>query len=184
MPSEFTVGLSNNAALHAQNSYFIASGNEVFLRFHGDWAKPTLMTATAGEHSGRYASVCADQGRLLFSAALVMEEQGRDWEIMEDNEANRPYIKLHSGDSAKSIFLLANRFFNFYNQIPPRCDFDITKQKEFVQNTYGLLTAKLGDRERKSAKKVKSLGPEENPYIVKLDFSSLIIRDASSKQKN
>jgi hypothetical protein len=114
------------------NSYFIASGKEVYLRFHRDWTRPTLMTATAGEHSGRHTSVCADQDRLLFAAALIMEQHGWDWDVKEDNEADRPYIILYSGDSAKSIFLLANQFFDVYGQIPPNCNFDIDQENEFI----------------------------------------------------
>jgi hypothetical protein len=181
MSNEFTVGLSNNSALHAMNSYFIASGEEVFLRFHGDWTRPSLMTATAGEHSGRYTSVCADQDRLLFAAALIMEQHGWDWDVKEDNEADRPYIILYSGDSAKNILLLANQFFEVYGQIPPNCNFDISQESDFVRNTYRSLEAKLKNLHRKLENKSRLLRSRENPYIIKIDFSKQL-KDASEKQ--
>jgi hypothetical protein len=100
------------------------------------------MTATAGEHSGRYTSVCADQHRLLFAAALLMEQYKWDWDIKED-EAHRPYIILYTGDSAKDIFLLVNVFFHIYSQIPPACNLDGNQADDFAKRVRSSLDAKL-----------------------------------------
>jgi hypothetical protein len=61
-------------------------GKKSICAFTGIGRNRHLMTATAGEHSGRYASVCADQHRLLFAAALLMVRYEWDWDIKEDSK--------------------------------------------------------------------------------------------------
>lgn len=85
---------SNKRGIDSRESYIIYRGNEVFLRLVGGPKDFDLLTATAGEDSGKLTA-CLDQNRLQQAAIETAKEIGGT-PIMAQDRLGRSYVKIRA----------------------------------------------------------------------------------------